>query len=142
MKNQRQDIELADILLKYKDKFLNKNKLCPQQIKAIEDIIKCRTSELGGHISQCNQCGYKHQSYNSCRNRHCPKCQFIKQVQWVDKLKSKLLPIRHFHLVFIIPQFLHKLFYINQSVAYSLLFKASSEALKICASNPNYFVAF
>ena len=141
MKNQRQDIELADILLKYKDEFLNKHKLCPQQTKALEDIIKCRTSELGGHISKCNQCGHKQQSYNSCRNRHCPKCQFIKQVQWVDKLKSKLLPIRHFHLVFTIPQSLHKLFYINQSVAYSLLFKASSKALKTASSNPNYLGA-
>lgn len=141
MKNQRQDIELSDILIKYKDEFLSKNKLCPQQINVIEDIIKCRTSELGGHISQCNQCGHKRQSYNSCRNRHCPKCQFIKQVQWVDKIKSKLLPIRHFHLVFTIPQFLHKLFYINQSVAYSLLFKASAEALTVCASNPKYLGA-
>ncbi len=141
MKNQRQDIELADILLKYKDEFINKNNLCAQQIKAIEDITTCRTSVLGGHISQCDQCGYQHQSYNSCRNRHCPKCQFIKQVQWVDRLKSNLLPHRHFHLVFTIPQCLHKLFYINQSKAYSLLFKSSAEALKICAANPKYLGA-
>lgn len=141
MKNKKQNIELADILKRHKDEFLNKHHLCSEQIKAFEAIVNCRTSALGGHVDRCNYCGFTRQAYNSCRNRHCPKCQFIKQVQWVDKLKANLVPVKYFHIVFTIPQCLHKTFYINQSVAYSLLFKAAGEALKICASNPKFLGA-
>ncbi len=139
--NQRQEIELADIFSKYKETVLKHNKLCPVQQDAFEDIINCRSATLGGHIDKCEKCGYEKPAYNSCRNRHCPKCQYTRQIKWVDKLKSNLLPQRHFHLVFTIPTCLHKLFYINQKQAYSLLFKASNQALKICASNPKYLGA-
>ena len=141
MKNKKQNIELADILKRHKDEFLKKHHLCSEQIKAFEAIVNCRTSALGGHIDRCDHCGFTRQAYNSCRNRHCPKCQFIKQVQWVDKLKANLVPVRYFHIVFTIPQCLHKTFYINQSLAYSLMFKAAGEALKICASNPKFLGA-
>jgi predicted RNA-binding Zn-ribbon protein involved in translation (DUF1610 family) len=139
--NQRQEIELSDIFLRYKEEYLEQNKLCPTQQKAFTDILSCRTSTLGGHIDKCEKCGYEKPAYNSCRNRHCPKCQYTRQIQWVDKLKSNLLPKRHFHIVFTIPGCLHKLFYINQKQAYSLLFKASNQALKVCASNPKYLGA-
>jgi len=138
MDNKRQSLELSDIFSEYKDEFLSRNKLCSQQEKAFNDIINCRSESLGGHIEKCDNCDYTRYSYNSCRNRHCPKCQFIKQVKWVDKLKSNLLPVRHFHLVFTIPQCLHKLFYINQKTACGLLFKASAEALKVCTSDIKY----
>ncbi len=141
MENKKQNIELADILSKYKEDFLASHQLCPEQTKAYESIINCRTPELGGHIEKCDHCGHTRHAYNSCRNRHCPKCQFVKQVQWVDKLKANLPPVRYFHLVFTIPQCLHKTFYINQSVAYSLMFKAAGEALKICAANPKFLGA-
>jgi len=80
-------------------------------------------------------------AYNSCRNRHCPKCQFIKQVQWVDKLKSKLPPLNYYHVVFTIPSLLHSLFYLNQANDYHLLFKAASETLKLATANPKYLGA-
>lgn len=141
MENKKQNTELSDIFLKYNSEFLKKHRLCPEQSKAYQAIVNCRTLALGGHANKCNSCGYARQSYNSCRNRHCPKCQFIKQVQWVDKLKANLIPVPHFHIVFTIPQCLHKTFYINQSVAYGLMFKAAGEALKICAANPKFLGA-
>ena len=141
MENKRQSLELSEIFSEYKEEFLSKNKLVYQQEKALNDIINCRSSVLGGHKKKCEVCGYTQNSYNSCRNRHCPKCQFTKQAQWVDKLKSKLLPVRHFHLVFTIPGCLHKLFYINQKIAYGLLFKASAEALDVCARDTKHLGA-
>jgi hypothetical protein len=141
MENKKQTTELSDIFLKHKDEFLEKYHLCPEQSKAYHAIVNCRTLALGGHANKCDHCGHTRKAYNSCRNRHCPKCQFIKQVQWVDKLKANLPPLRYFHLVFTIPQCLHKTFYINQYLAYSLMFKAAGEALKICAKNPMFLGA-
>jgi len=141
MENKKQEFEIANIFRKYGDGYSDSHKLHPVQAKAFHDIINCRSAELGGHIKKCDQCGHTKHAYNSCRNRHCPKCQYIKQLQWVDKLKAKLPPIRHFHLVFTIPQSLHKLFYLNQAQAYKLLFKASAMALKTCAENPKFLGA-
>lgn len=141
MENKKQKTELADIFLRHKDDFLKKHQLCPEQAKVYQALTSCRTSVLGGHTDRCSQCGHTRCSYNSCRNRHCPKCQFIKQVQWVDKLKANLPPARCFHMVFTIPRCLHKTFYINQRAAYSLMFKAAGEALKICAANPKFLGA-
>lgn len=141
MENKKQSTELANIFGRHWEDFFKKHNLCHEQAKAYEAIVSCRTSVLGGHTDRCDHCGHIRQSYNSCRNRHCPKCQYIKQVQWVDKLKANLIPVRYFHIVFTIPQCLHKAFYINQSAAYSLMFKAAGEALRICAANPKYLGA-
>lgn len=141
MENQPQHIELADILSSHADKFLQHHTLCPEQQKAFDAIIRCRTSALGGHIDRCDTCGHSRPSYNSCRNRNCPKCQFAKKVQWVDKLAANLPPVKHFHVVFTIPCCLHQLFYLNQDKAYSLLFKAAGKALMQCASNPDFLGA-
>ncbi|MCD4723405.1 MAG: transposase zinc-binding domain-containing protein, partial [Bacteroidales bacterium] len=141
MENKKQKLEIADIFRKFGDGYSDIHNLHPVQTKAFNDIINCRSAELGGHIKKCDHCGHTKHAYNSCRNRHCPKCQYIKQVQWVDKLKAKLPPTRHFHLVFTIPQSLHKLFYLNQAQAYKLLFKASAMALKTCAANPKFLGA-
>ncbi len=141
MENIKQSIEIADIFSSRANDFLQNHKLCPEQLKAFNDIMQCRTAALGGHIDRCDNCGYTRQSYNSCRNRHCPKCQFVKKVQWVDKLAANLPPVKHFHVVFTIPSCLHKLFYINQDKAYSLLFKAAGKALMQCAANPDFLGA-
>ena len=137
MENKRQSIELADIFRACGEGFLHTHSLCPDQIKALHAIENCRTSALGGHTDQCNHCGYTKRSYNSCRNRHCPKCQFTKKLQWVDKLSSNLPPVRHFHVVFTVPDCLNAMFYLNQDKAYDLLFKAAGQALVQCAANPN-----
>jgi predicted Zn-ribbon and HTH transcriptional regulator len=139
MENQRQSLELADIFRFHEREFLSNNELHPHQLKAWDAIATCRTAELGGHIEQCDSCGHTRQAYNSCRNRHCPKCRFVKTHQWVDKLAGKIPPGRQFHLVFTIPACLRKLFYINQKRAYSLLFGAAWKTLEQTAKNPKHF---
>lgn len=141
MENTKQNIELADIFSKYSKDFLNTHSLCENQHKALNDIIQCRSAGLGGHKEKCDHCGHTRYAYNSCRNRHCPKCQYIKQIQWVDKLKAKLPPTPYFHLVFTIPECLHKLFFLNQAKAYSCLFNAMALSLKKCAANPKFLGA-
>jgi hypothetical protein len=138
MENKKQSIEIADIFRHYKNDITNHHTLCTVQQKAFDDIVACRTSELGGHTLYCNNCDNKVQSYNSCRNRNCPKCQYIKRMQWVDKLASNLPATKHFHIVFTIPSCLHSLFYINQKVAYTLLFRAVGKTLIQCARNTKY----
>ena len=141
MENKKQPVELADIFSSHADDFLQNNKLCAEQLKAFHAIMQCRTAALGGHIDRCDNCGFTRPSYNSCRNRNCPKCQFVKKVQWVDKLAANLPPVKHFHVVFTIPACLHKLFYLNQGKAYSLLFRAAGKALMQCAANPGFLGA-
>lgn len=122
--------ELADILASQKDCLLIKGNLCSAQRKAVEDIIRCRTAELGGHCEQCEQCGHKRMAYNSCRNRSCPKCQQSKQIVWSDKVQASIIPVKHFQLVFTVPDILNPLFYINQECCYAMLFKAAALALR------------
>ena len=136
MENKKQPIELSDIFRISGDNYLKTHNLCADQLKAFHDIQNCRTSALGGHMDRCNSCGYTKQSYNSCRNRHCPKCQFTKKLQWVDKLAANLPPVKHFHVVFTIPDCMNAIFYLNQAKTYCLLFKAASQALMQCAANP------
>lgn len=139
--NQRQRIEVADVLKISKQTLETQYNLCAIQQKALEALIRCRTSGAGGHVSYCNNCGHKEQSYNSCRDRHCPKCQFIKQEQWVDKLKSRLMPGRYFHVVFTIPHQLNPIFYINQRKCYKILFSSAWEALKKAGKNSGFLGA-
>lgn len=141
MENKRQKIEIADIFRDLQEEFLNDSRLCPQQKKAFEAIIKCRTSAMGGNIHSCNNCEYSSQSYNSCSNRHCPKCQYLKQLKWVDKLAANLPPTKYFHIVFTIPHSLNKLFILNQAMAYKLLFKAAGKALMQTTANPDFLGA-
>jgi len=140
-KNKPHGLELGDIFREHAKDFLSTHTLCPVQLKAIRDIMACRTHQMRGHLYQCNSCGYREQSYNSCRNRHCNKCQFIRQSLWADKLKGKLISGKYFHLVFTVPDSLNKLFYINQQNCYSLLFKVAWSALRDLCSNPRFLGA-
>lgn len=139
--HRKRKAEVADIVNQYGPEYLKTHRLCPVQRKAYQAITDCRTARMGGHLQTCDHCGHQKPIYNSCRNRHCPKCQYIKQVQWVDKLKAQLPVTRYFHLVFTIPSELHLTFYINQKVCYDLLFKASSTTLKQAAANPDFLGA-
>jgi len=89
----------------------------------------CRTAELGGHVDECEECGHVKISYNSCRNRHCPKCQFLRKEKWIEARGRELLPISYFHVVFTLPDELKSLALRNREVVYNMLFKAASEAL-------------
>lgn len=101
----------------------------------------CRTADQGGHVDECEHCGNKVISYNSCRNRHCPKCQFLKKEQWIEAREEDLLPVPYFHVVFTIPDILNPLVLRNQEVLYGILFKAVSETLVELAANPKHLGA-
>ena len=139
--NKPYPLEIADILREGIEKYVQSHNLCTIQEKAVLDICSCRSQEIGGHIHQCDNCGYSQQSYNSCRNRHCPKCQYVKQEQWVDKLAHTLIPGKYYHVVFTIPKQLHGLFYLNQRVCYNILFGSSSQALQKAGCNPRFLGA-
>ncbi len=139
--NSRPSLDIAAIFRRYGADFLKQHRLCIDQLNAYQAICACRTSALGGHIDQCDQCGHHQVSYNSCRNRHCPKCQYTKQLAWVDKLSSSLPVCRYFHLVFTLPSLLHKTFYLNQRICYDLLFKASAQALGKVSKHPKFLGA-
>lgn len=122
-------IEIQDIFNQFGREFLEAHKLSPIQWKAFSAISHCRTSALGAHIDICDECGYEKISYNSCRNRHCPKCQTIAKEQWVEKQNQYLLNTGYFHVVFTVPDELNSVLLQNQDVAYGLFFKAVSETL-------------
>ncbi len=139
--NKPYPLEVADILKDGMQLYSLNHKLCKVQEKAVFDICNCRSQAMSAHLYQCENCGYSRQSYNSCRNRHCPKCQFVKQEQWVDKLTNTLIPGKYYHVVFTIPKELHSLFYLNQKICYDMLFKSSSLALQKAGANPNFLGA-
>lgn len=104
-------------------------------------IELCRTAELGGHVDRCDHCGKLKVSYNSCRNRHCPKCQSLDKERWLEHRKRDLLPTRYFHVVFTLPDSLRPLALRNQRVVYNILFKAASETLKTLTQDPKHLGA-
>lgn len=134
-------IEVQDIFLKYGFDYCTKHKLPMYLRKVISNIISCRTSELGGHIDECEECGHIRISYNSCRDRHCPKCQTLKKEKWLEDRKNDLLPVSYFHVVFTIPEELNFLTLTNQKVMYSILFKATSETLLELSRDTKYLGA-
>jgi len=127
-------IELQDIISQYGDEFLRNYTLSPVQDKVLRAIKHCRTSVLGAHIDICDECGFEKISYNSCRNRHCPKCQAFTKEQWIEKQNQYLLNTGYFHVVFTLPSELNQIIYQNQDVMYGLFFKAVSKTLlELCA---------
>ena len=100
--------ELADIFNQFGNKYIENYKLAPEQYKVFKAIKSCRTSALGGHVDVCDKCGHLRISYNSCRNRHCPKCQILKTEEWINKRENDLLPIQYYHIVFTIPNILNE----------------------------------
>jgi hypothetical protein len=124
-------IEVNDIFRLYGNRFLEKygSQTVPGQTKAIRNITNCRTAALGGHVDTCNTCGGIRISYNSCRDRHCPKCQSLPAGKWVLERSEETLPVHYFHLVFTVPNELNPLIYQTRQISYDILFKAASETL-------------
>lgn len=104
-------------------------------------LVQCRTAELGGHVDQCDRCGHLRVSYNSCRDRHCPKCQNLKRAEWLHERLERLLPVQYFHVVFTLPAELKSLFKCNMRLAVNLLFKAASATLKQIARDNKHLGA-
>lgn len=134
-------IEVQDIFRQYGEEYIRNHRLPPHILKTIINIEDCRTSALGGHVDCCEDCGETRISYNSCRNRHCPKCQTLAKEKWLESRKNDLLPVSYFHTVFTIPQELNYLVLLNQKVMYSILFKAASETLLELARDKKYLGA-
>src|SRR5271157_1779888 len=122
-------IEVADIFRQYGPSYRAAHRLPLQQLRTMRAIEICRTAELGGHVDECEDCGHLKISYNSCRNRHCPKCQFLKKEKWIEARERELLPIAYFHVVFTLPEELNPVALRNREVFYNLLFKAATETL-------------
>ena len=109
--------------------------------KALHAILRCRTAALGGHLDECSRCGKRVLSYNSCRNRHCPKCQANARHRWLEARRAELLPTRYVHVVFTLPHELAPLALVNKKTVYKLLFAASSETLLEVARDPRFLGA-
>jgi len=134
----RQGLELAEIVRQYAGEVPH---LSVEARRVLEDIARCRTAALGGHVHKCDQCDHRENSYNSCRNRHCPKCGSLAQVRWLEARQADLLPVPYFHVVFTVPDVLHPLFRASPAVSYNLLFAAVAETLKEVALNPAHLGA-
>ena len=104
-------------------------------------IERCRTAALGGHVEECDHCGHQRIAYNSCRNRHCPKCQSLVRAQWLDDRQADLIPVEYFHVVFTLPEAIATIAYQNKSVVYNLLFHATAETLRTIAATPKHLGA-
>ncbi|CZP45104.1 Putative transposase [Legionella pneumophila] len=138
---RKQRLELADIFRHYGQIYMTNHKLCSQQYKTIRAIVDCRTASLGGHISRCDNCKFELISYNSCRNRHCPKCQAMQKERWINARAAELLPTEYFHVVFTLPHHLNPLAQGKPEIIYNLLFQTASETLLQFSSNPKWLGA-
>ena len=126
----RPALEVAQIFRHHGPDYREDHRLTPEQYKAMRDIERCRTARLGGHVDFCSHgCGYSFISYNSCRNRHCPKCQSLKQARWLAERLERLLPVHYFHLVVTLPHELNPLARLNPELVFNLLFESVSRAL-------------
>lgn len=129
-------LEVADILRAHGPAYRARHPVSPEQAKVMTSLVQCRTAVLGGHVDSCDGCGFVRVSYNSCRDRHCPKCQASERAAWVDARLERLLPVEYFHVVFTLPEQLHPLILKNRRTLYALLFKAASETLLELAADP------
>lgn len=120
---------VQDIFQKFYSGYKEKYTPSTQQARAAEDIMGCRTQALGGHVYECEECGYRKVHYNSCRNRHCPECQGVAKAVWIDQRSKDILNAPYFHLVFTMPPLLHPLIYQNQELLYSLMYKAVAQTI-------------
>jgi len=135
----RPPLEVADLIRAAGDAFIERNRhwLRWKHIKVLLAIRRCRTAALGGHLDECSRCGYRATiSYNSCRNRHCPKCQIAARERWIAARRRELLPTRYLHVVFTLPSRLAPLVLQNKKILYDLLFRTSAETLLEVARNP------
>jgi hypothetical protein len=136
-KNQ-QPVELADIFRRYEDDYRRSHAVSYQQLKVMHHIKICRTAKLGGHVEQCDQCAFEKIAYNSCRDRHCPKCQTLTKEQWLNDRKTELLGCSYFHLVFTVPHKLNPIILSNKKTTVDILFAAVNQTLQAFAKDPQW----
>jgi hypothetical protein len=136
--NSNNKPEVADIFRIYGNDYRKNNSLPYAHKKVMHHIKVCRTAELGGHLEQCNTCGFQRNAYNSCRDRHCPKCQCLAKEQWLNDRKAELLPCGYFHLVFTIHHKLNPIILCNKMVTLAILFATVNETLQAFAKDPQW----
>jgi Zn finger protein HypA/HybF involved in hydrogenase expression len=139
----RQSLEVADIFRARGPTWRQEHQghLSLAQLQVMSAIEACRSAELGGHVLQCTQCDHQQIAYNSCRNRHCPKCQGSAARRWLDARQADLLPVEYYHLAFTLPAPISDLAYHNKSVIYTILFKTAAKTLKTIAADPKHLGA-
>ena len=130
--------EVADIFRMYGEDYRRENIISSEQFKAMRHIEMCRTSALGGHIEACDHCDFAQNAYNSCRDRHCPKCQTMVKEKWLNDRKAELLPCPYFHNVFTLPHEFNPLILANMQVMLAILFAAVNETLQAFAGDPQW----
>jgi len=137
------DLEVADIFRAHGPhwRLQQAGRLSLGQLKVMSAIEQCRSAALGGHVLQCNACEHTEIAYNSCRNRHCPKCQGSAARRWLEARQAELLPVEYYHVVFTLPAPISELAYYNKSVIYGLLFQAAAETLRTIAADPKHLGA-
>ena len=139
----RPALEVADIFRGHGPAWrqANAGHVSLDQLKVMSAIESCRTAALGGHVLRCDKCAQTLIAYNSCRNRHCPKCQGAAAKEWLAQREAELLPVPYFHLVFTLPARIADIAYQNKAAIYDLLFKASSETVLTIAADPKHLGA-
>jgi hypothetical protein len=141
----RPALEVADIFRDHGQAWLaaNRGHVSLEQMKVMTAVERCRTAALGGHVARCENeaCGHLHIAYNSCRNRHCPKCQATAAQDWLEAREAELLPVGYFHVVFTLPAPIANIAFQNKRVVYDLLFKASAETMLTIAADPKHLGA-
>ena len=140
---ERPKLEVADVFRRYGPAYRQKHaaSLSQAQRRVMSDIELCRTAALGGHLEECDCCGHQRPAYNSCANRHCPKCQSLARAQWLADRQAELLPVEYFHVVFTVPEEIAALAYQNKEVVYGILFRATAETLRTLAADPQHLGA-
>src|SRR6202521_2249251 len=139
----RPPLEVADLVRAAGDAFIERSRkwITGKHVKVLRAIVRCRTAMLGGHLDQCTRCGHRTISYNSCRNRHCPKCQAGARERWLEKRRRELLPTQYVHVVFTLPRPMAPLALQNKKVVYDLLLRTSAETLLEVARDPQHLGA-
>jgi hypothetical protein len=139
----RPSLEVADIFRECGTHYrkIHGASMSLEQHRAMRAIEVCRTAYLGGHVDVCDHCGAEKHSYNSCRNRHCPKCQSLAKAQWLEARMAELLPVPYYHVVFTIPEEVASIAFQNKKEVYTILFKSASETLRTIAADPKHLGA-
>jgi hypothetical protein len=139
----RPQLEVADVLRSYTPAYLEAfgDIVTSDQQRVLRDLVQCRTAALGGHVEACDRCGHQRIAYNSCRNRHCPKCQAAARAQWLAEQSADLLPVEYFHVVFTLPEAIGPLALHNKRLVYGTLFRAAAETLLQIAADPQHLGA-
>ena len=140
---ERPPLEVADIVRAVGKQFVKNSRewITRQHLKVLRAIVRCRTADLGWHYDNCTRCGYSGYSYNSCRNRHCPKCQANARIRWINGRKKELFPVPYAHIVFTVPRLLAQLALQNKKLIYTMLLRLSAETLIEVARNPQFLGA-